>query len=191
MYLYDHDEVSAVNIGSQLFSTRDLGKNKAQVAKELANVYGNNKVVAMGKFEEDSPIGNIVFSCFDNMKYRKIAFEKWLNYQKSKTKEYREQNPNEVNCFVDGRMSAEQWQVYFVKSLSDAKRYSETLFDDSEVPDAPCSYKATAQTGYGVAMYMASVFLNHVANKKIGLPIRETVFKTEWYASTLNMVQNG
>jgi len=190
MYLYDFDTVETINIGSQLFNTSNVGKNKAEVAKELANQFGNYNVMSMGKFEEDSPVGNIMFSCFDNMKYRKIAFERWLAYQVSKTKEYREANPNEVNCFIDGRMSAEQWQVYFVKSTADAKRYMTTLFDDSEVPDAPCSYKATAQTGFGIGAYMSTVFLNHVANKKLGLPIRETVFETKWFASSLTFEKN-
>ncbi len=87
-------------------------------------------------------------------------------------------------------MSAEQWQVYFVKSTLDAKRYAETLFDDSEVPDAPCSYKATAQTGFGIGAYMSTVFLNHVANKKLGLPVRETAFETKWFASSLTFEKN-
>lgn len=87
-------------------------------------------------------------------------------------------------------MSAEQWQVYFVKSTADAKRYMTTLFDDSEVPDAPCSYKATAQTGFGIGAYMSTVFLNHVANKKLGLPVRETVFETKWFASSLTFEKN-
>lgn len=190
MYLYDFDTVETINIGSQLFNTSNVGKNKAEVAKELANKFGNHNVVSMGKFEEDSPVGNIMFSCFDNMKYRKIAFERWLAYQTSKTKEYRDANPNEVNCYLDGRMSAEQWQVYFVKSTADAKRYALTLFDDSEVPDAPCSYKATAQTGFGIGAYMSTVFLNHVANKKLGLPVRETAFETKWFASSLTFEKN-
>ncbi len=190
MYLYDFDTIETINLGSQLFTTNDVGKNKAEVAKELANKFGNHNVVSMGKFEEDSPVGNIMFSCFDNMKYRKIAFEKWLAYQTSKTKEYREANPDEVNCFIDGRLSAEQWQVYFVKSTADAKRYALTLFDDSEVPDAPCSYKATAQTGFGIGAYMSTVFLNHVANKKLGLPVRETAFETKWFASSLTFEKN-
>ena len=190
MYLYDFDTVETINIGSQLFNTSNVGKNKAEVAKELANQFGNHNVMSMGKFEEDSPVGNIMFSCFDNMKYRKIAFERWLAYQNSKTKEYRDANPNEVNCYLDGRMSAEQWQVYFVKSTADAKRYALTLFDDSEVPDAPCSYKATAQTGFGIGAYMSTVFLNHVANKKLGLPVRETAFETKWFASSLTFEKN-
>ncbi len=190
MYLYDFDSVEVINVGSQLFNISNVGQNKAEVAANLSGLFGNPKAIAMGKFDEDSPISNIVFSCFDNMKYRKLAFEKWLAYQKSKTKEYREANPNEVNCFMDGRMSAEQWQIYLVKSTADAKRYQETLFDDSEVPDAPCSYKATAQTGYGIAAFMVTIFLNHVANKKLGIPIRETVFSMKWYASSLTLERN-
>jgi coenzyme F420-reducing hydrogenase alpha subunit len=190
MFLYDFDTVELHNIGSQLYNTSHVGRNKAEVAAEICEQFGNKKTFAMGRFTEESPTDNIVFSCFDNMKYRKVAFEKWLNYQLSKTPEYRQANPLEVNVFIDMRMSAESWQVYMVKSKTDAERYKQTLFDDSEVEDAPCSYKATCQTGMGIAAYAASLFLNHVANKNKGIEIRQTYFSTIYNASLLSYEQN-
>lgn len=179
-YLYDFDIIEAVNIGSQMYSLKDIGKNKAQRAKELAADFGNDRYTALGKFEEDSPIDNIVFSCFDNMKYRKILFEKWYENQLSKTPEYRKENPNEINIYVDGRFTAENLQIYFVKSKADAELYKTTLFDDSEVDEAPCSYKATCQTGTLIGSLMSIGFLNHVANKMKGNSIREIPFAIEY-----------
>lgn len=190
MYLYDMDTVEVHNIGSQLYNLNHLNQNKAEVAAQLAKEFGNDRALPMGIFTEESPIDNIVFSCFDNMKYRKIAFDKWLENQLSKTSEYRKENPNEVNCFIDMRMSAESWQVYFVNNKEDAEKYKLTLFDDSELPDLPCSYKATCQTGMMVSSYAASLFLNYVANKKLGIIIRETCFKTFYDASLLRFEQD-
>jgi hypothetical protein len=189
-YIYDFDNIEVLNVGSQNYTISKEGRNKAEVAAELAKEYGNDRVIPMGRFEEDSPIDNIVFSCFDNMKYRKIAFEKWLDYQISKTPEYRKEHPNEVNCFIDMRMNAESWQTYFVRNTVDAKRYKETLFNDDEVPDLPCSYKATCQTGMGVAAYASSLFLNHVVNKKLGIDLRQIYFKTYYDASLLRYEQH-
>ena len=190
MYLYDDDNVEVHNIGSQLFNLNHLDENKAEISADYCSQFGNDRCYPQGRFEEDSPIDNIVFACFDNMKYRKIAFDKWLKHQMSKTPEYREKNLNEVNAFIDMRMSAESWQVYMVTNSKHAEEYVKTLFDDSEIPDLVCSYKATCQTGMGVAAYAASNFLNHVANKKLGIEIRQTYFKTFYDASLLNYEQH-
>jgi hypothetical protein len=189
MYIYDFDHVELLNIGSQNYNLSHVGQNKAELAVNLAKQCGNDRGVSMGKFTEESPVDNIMFACFDNMKYRKIAFDKWFEYQTSKTKEYRDSHLNEVNVYIDIRMSAESWQVYMIKSKTDAEEYKKTLFDDADIPDLPCSYKATCQTGMGVAAYASSLFLNYVANKKLGVDIRQTYFKTLYDASLLRYEQ--
>lgn len=163
---------------SQMYGIKDIGKNKAQKAKEIALEYGNSTYTALGRFDEDSPIDNIVFSCFDNMNARKILFDKWYSYQLSKTPEYREANPNEINIFIDSRMNIESMQVFFIKNKADAELYKTTLFEDIEVPDAPCSFKATCQTGTMIASIISIGFLNFVANKMKGIDIREIPFAT-------------
>lgn len=190
MYIYDMDTIEALNIGSQDYNLSHIGRNKAEVAVSEAKLKGNDRALAMGKFTEESPVDNIMFACFDNMKYRKIAFDNWLEYQMSKSEEYREANPLEVNVYIDMRMSAESWQVYMITNLLDAEKYKLTLFDDADLPDLPCSYKATCQTGMGVASYASSLFLNHVANKNTGVDIRQTYFKTLYDASLLRYEQH-
>lgn len=190
MYLYDDDIVEIHNIGSQLYNINQLKKNKAEVAVQYCREFGNDKALPMGRFEEESPVDNIMFACFDNMKYRKIAFEKWLAYQLSKTPEYKAAHFNEINVYFDLRMSAESWQVYMITTKQNAEDYKLTLFDDDEVADLPCSYKATCQTGMGIASYVASLFLNHVANKKLGVEIRQIYFKTFYDASLLRYEQH-
>jgi len=114
------------------------------------------------------------------MAARKLLFNKWFSYQNEKTTEYRKENPKEINIFIDGRMTAEGIQVFVVRSLEEAEVYSKTLFDDSEIEDAMCSYKATCQTGTMIASLMSVVFLNHVANKLTGINIREVPFAMEY-----------
>lgn len=178
MYLYDFDTIELHNVGSQMYGIPDIGKNKADKARELAALYGNKKVFPMGKFTEDSPIDNIVFACFDNMAARKLLFEKWLDHQLSKDEDYRKENPNEINIFLDGRMTAQDYQVFTVKSKLEAEVYKKTLFDDSEIPDLPCSYKATCHTGMNIGAIMSTIFLNYVANKISDINFREVPFAT-------------
>lgn len=177
-YLYDFDTIEIHNVGSQMYSTADLTKNKAEKAAEIAATYGNTEYHVLGKFTEDSPVSNIVFSCFDNMDARKLLFEKWSEHQLSKTPEYRKENPTEINIFLDGRMVAESLQVYSVKTKKEIEVYKKTLFNSDEIEPAPCSYKATCQTGTMIGSIMSMVFLNHVANKLTGVPARDTPFAT-------------
>lgn len=185
-YLYDMDTIEVHNVGSQMYSIKDLGKNKALKAKEMAESFGNDRYMALGEFTEDSPVDNIIFSCFDNMRSRKLLFEKWYANQLSKTSEYRKENPKEINILLDFRMTAEEMQIYIVKSKADAEVYKTTLFDDSEVADAPCSYKATCQTGALIAGFGVTAFLNHVANKNKGFDARDVPFFIEYENPLMN-----
>jgi hypothetical protein len=181
MYLYDMDTVEAHNIGSQMYGIKNIGENKAEVAKTIAQHFGHTRSIhCLGKFTEDSLIDNIVFSCFDNMTARKLMFNKWKEHQLSKTKEYRLENPNEVNIFIDGRMVAEGFQIYSVKTTKEVQAYEASLFEDSEVEPLPCSYKATAHTGCMIGSMMVSIFLNHVVNKKIAFNLRDTPFYLQY-----------
>lgn len=181
MYLYDMDIIEPHNLGSQFYGIKDIGKNKAVVASEVAKLYGHDRSIhCLGEFTEDSLIDNIVFSCFDNMVARKIMFKKWKEYQLSKTKEYRLENPNEVNIFLDGRMIAEGFQIYSVKTTKEIEAYEASLFEDSEVDPLPCSYKATAHTGSMIGAMLVSIFLNHVVNKKINFNLRDTPFYLQY-----------
>ncbi len=175
-YIFDHDSIDIENIGSQMYSIKDIGKKKTEKAAEIAAFYDNTNYHIFEEYTEDSLIGNIVFACFDSMSARKLIFEKWVNYQLSKTPEHRKENPNEVNIYLEGRMSAENIQVFSVKTLKEIEVYKTTLFDDNEIEPLPCSYKATCQTGTMIGSLMSMIFLNHVANKNTGIKIRETPF---------------
>jgi hypothetical protein len=184
-YIYDFDNIETLNVGSQMYGIQDVGTNKAEVAKSIASHYGNNRYVLGGKFTEESPITNIVFSCFDNMSARKLMFEKWLDLQLNKDAEYRKNNPNEVNIFVDGRMTAGTIQIFFVKSLQEAEMYKKTLFADGSIDPLPCNFKATCQTGMLIGSLMSIGFLNHVANKNQGISMFEVPFYVEYENSLM------
>lgn len=164
-----------------MYSNSDIGKLKAEVAKEVAIKYGNtNNIHLLGRFEEESMIDNCVFSCFDNMSARKLMFKSWKEFQLSKSAEYRKENPNEVNIFLDGRMYSEGFQIFAVRSTKQIEAYEKTLFDDSEASVLPCSYKATCHTGTMIGSLMTTMFLNQVVNKKEGFEMREVPFYVQY-----------
>lgn len=91
LYLFDDDTIDETNMAGQLYSILQIGWNKAEAIQSTIKMFsGNHNVDIMGRFEKDSPITPITFSCFDNMTARKHMFEKWA------ADENRE-------LFVDGR----------------------------------------------------------------------------------------
>ena len=48
------------------------------------------------------------------------------------------------------------------------KSMKKTLFEDSEVPDLPCTMKQTSHIAAMIATHITSLFLNYITNKKSG-----------------------
>ncbi|MEE8564898.1 MAG: ThiF family adenylyltransferase [Candidatus Thermoplasmatota archaeon] len=164
LYIHDNDMIDETNMGGQLYSTLDIGKNKAKAMKEhLWNFTANDKIHTMGLFDKKSFANPIMFSAFDNMKARKIMFEKW---KKQKNR----------NIFIDGRLLAESFQIFTVIPGRE-EDYEKHLFDDDDVEDLLCSVKATSHCGAMIASTMMSIFTNHIANQKSGFEGRDVPFK--------------
>jgi molybdopterin/thiamine biosynthesis adenylyltransferase len=165
LYLYDDDVIDETNMAGQLYKFTDIGREKATAVKEAVYDYSENaKVEICGRYEMDSEYCPIMFSCFDNMEARRFMFENWAA-------------ADGKSVFIDGRMLAESFQIYAV-TPGNEDRYRETLFDDSDVEEQPCSAKATSHTGATIAGMMMSILTNHLSNVKLDMDIREVPFKT-------------
>jgi len=156
--IYDDDKVEEHNIGGQLYGIKNVGKTKVDSMVEIIHQFtGDNKVhVFCERMDKTSPTNNYVFSAFDNMKARKELFHNWLeSHGKS----------NDA-IFIDGRLAAESLQVYTVKGNdSDSiKNYGESLFDDSEVEEEPCTLKQTTHMAAMIASIMTGFFTNYIVN---------------------------
>lgn len=186
--IYDHDLVEEHNLGGQLYSKKDIGLNKAIATNEILRDFcGAENTMCCGKYEEDSMISEIMFSCFDNMAARKLAFSKWSTYLKECINKGEDLSQF---IFIDGRMLAEAGQIYFV-TLDKIEEYEKTLFDDSEVPDLLCSLKATSHCAAIIAGMMVSGLNNHMFNRDVGKYIREVPFSIVYELPTFNFEING
>lgn len=165
--LFDMDSIDETNMAGQLYSISQIGVNKAEAIKtNIANFCGEENVVMVNTmFDENSNVSPIMFSCFDNMAARELMFNKWKAQE------------NRV-IFIDGRMLAEVGNVFIVLP-GDEEKYQKTLFADSEVKDAPCSFKATSHCGAFIASIMVSALNNHLANLKFP-NIRELDFQIDF-----------
>lgn len=180
LYVYDFDNADEVNLAGQLYGTEHVGQPKTEAIKRvLSNFVGEGNYLAgqfnNEKYTKDTMSNNIVFSCFDNMEARKVMFENWVEYCKD--------SDDEIKLFIDGRLTAETYEVFFV-TPDRIDKYRETLFSDAEAQDLPCSFKSTSHVAAGIAGAMFTGLSNHLANHHTGLDIREVPFKID-YSSQL------
>lgn len=148
---FDFDMVEEVNLAGQLFSVKHVGQTKAGAVKSLLDDFGharffpyNEKIILGTEIPE-----NFVFSAFDNMTARKALFSNW------KKNENRE-------LFVDGRLLADQYEVYFVQKGQEEK-YEATLFSDEEVENIACTFKQTSHFAGICAARMVHGFTNYLS----------------------------
>lgn len=163
---YEFDTIEEHNLGGQFYRTNQIGKTKQEACNQIINEFSNTSLINLGEFKKDSSVYPITFSAFDNMKARRMMFEEW------KKLENRE-------IFIDGRMNAEQGQVFSVTKGRE-KEYEATLFDDSELEDLPCNYKATSHCGAMIASLMTSSLNNYISNKKTSINLREIPFEIHY-----------
>lgn len=171
--VYDYDRLEEHNLAGQLYTKLDAENNtlKVDALKGLCKNFADTDITVMNeRYTKDSMSHHYVMSAFDNMQARKDMFEAWCEYVKDwkSLKEHEEDLSgedkfDEVPIFIDGRLTAEQMQIFCV-TPDRIEAYKEHLFDDSEVEDAPCTMKQTSHSAAMIASHMVGFFTNHMTN---------------------------
>jgi hypothetical protein len=191
--VYDFDTIEEHNIGGQLFPKRLIGKTKVEALKEIVKDFTDTEIIANNeKYLADSMSHHYVFSAFDNMQSRKDMFQSWKNYVKEWEEDIavinslseKDENiavlPPFTPIFIDGRLTAEQMQIFCV-TPDRIEEYEKHLFDDSEVEDAPCTLKQTSHSAAMIAAHMVGFFTNHFSNNMANEKDRNIPFKWEYF----------
>jgi len=142
----DMDTVEDHNIAGQLYGNPDVGKTKVQAIKDVVSrLCGETKVNILheevsvdkeGRWKQVLKMGDVVCVTFDSIKAREIVYNYWF------------ENAKEHSLFMDGRMSVENGQVFSVHEDDEPEvftHYENSFFEDSSIPQAPCTIKATSQ----------------------------------------------
>lgn len=176
----DYDDVELHNIAGQLYGKDHVGKSKVDAMAEVVTyLCGETKLTPLNhKIEEDDPTIasmlraiDVVCVSFDNIAARKIVFELWLKYGK------------EISLFVDGRMSMEQGNVFAIPKDSSEEtisHYRNSCFDDSELPEAQCTMKATTHCGALISALMVSQITNWFNNQVPKVLPREVITQLDF-----------
>ena len=170
--LSDFDTVEEHNIGGQLFKRSQIGRYKAEAVGRNVSEFSTNTINAqIVKITEETATHEFMFSAFDNMDARRDMFKAW------------KRSWNSINrpIFIDGRLNAEQFQIFCV-TPENADEYEKVhLFNDSEVEDAPCSAQQTTHTAAMIAGHMVGFFTNHITNINLRDEVREIPFMYEYF----------
>lgn len=171
--VFDHDVLEEHNMGGQLYDSISVGKNKVVALSTIVKDFSGTEIdILASKYDETSVAHTYMFSGFDNMLARKHMFENFVQYVEG-------YDGVETPIYIDGRLSAEQLQIFCV-TPDRIEMYKNHLFNDSEIEDAPCTLKQTSHAAAMIASHMVGFFTNHYANNVIGEQIREVPFKWEY-----------
>lgn len=177
IYNYDYDTVESHNLGGQLFFVDGIGKPKVKAVEDILTELVRTDYAYYGYDRKIEPsfvtpwiyhnVFKIYISAFDNMKARKILFNKFLD-------------DSQAQLFVDGRLLMEQMRIYTIKKgdIEKTMNYMEKhLFDDSEVEEAPCTMKQVSHGAAMIATHMTAFVTNSVANHFVW---KDDVFKVPY-----------
>lgn len=190
--VYDFDILEGHNLAGQLYTKSDAEAMvlKVDALKGLCKQFADTDITVMNeKYTKDSMSHHYVFSAFDNMQARKDMFEAWKEYVKE-WEDFRNIAEAEAEgvanmsleepIFIDGRLTAEQMQIFCVTPDLIAE-YEKHLFDDSEVEDAPCTMKQTSHSAAMIASHMVGFFTNHMTNNAVKDKDRTVPFFWEYF----------
>ena len=164
--VYDFDILEEHNLAGQLYTKLDAEAMvpKVDALKGLCKHFADTDITVMNeKYTADSMSHHYVFSAFDNMQARKDMFSAWCEYVKDWEENITEEEIGIIPIFIDGRLTAEQMQIFCV-TPDKIDAYKEHLFDDSEIEDAPCTMKQTSHSAAMIASHMTGFFSNHMTN---------------------------
>lgn len=129
----DFDTVDTVNMNSQLYRFKDIGKPKVTALQEIVEEFTNIKIKTVNdKYTSSILSSNIVISAVDSMTVRKAI---WDSNKKV----------GFINKIIDPRMGAEICLLYVMdpNDAKDINSYEKTLYSDSNAVSEPCTRKST------------------------------------------------
>jgi hypothetical protein len=137
-----------------------LGINKALALTSIVAEFAPGvHYTPMQRFyeEDDSIIASIVISALDSIDARKMVWKTLFN------------DSSKWRWYLDARMAAEHFQLYSVDHESDWDWYEKFIgnFDEEDVPELPCTEKATIYTANGAAAYIGATCRNIITKEPV------------------------
>lgn len=186
IFLMDDDFVEMKNLAGQMYSSKNSGllKVEAMAGNVMEFSAYTNLSILSSRFVESTKPAPIMMCGVDNMATRRIAFEAWA----SMVKEMNNPMQKEECLFIDGRLSAENLQIFCISGTDDYymdEYRKDWLFSDKEADKTPCSYKQTTYCASLIGSLMTNLFINWCTNKNNPTIPRSVPFMTEYAADQI------
>lgn len=183
-HVIDFDTVSKVNLAGQFYTSHFIGLPKTEaLGHEIRRFSDGNKYMGIkNRLDSNSTYSQkIMLAGFDNMTARQDMFGLWLNSLPINNND--DDDVYSEYLFIDGRLLAEQLQIFCIRGNDQeqiTKYETEHLFNDSEVPDAACTFKQTSHMAAMIAGLMTGFLTNHLVNLDYKMEINEVPFYHEY-----------
>lgn len=131
--VYDFDTVDTVNMSSQLYRFKDIGKPKVTALQEIVEEFTNIKIMTVNdKYTTKLLSTDIVISAVDSMSVRKQIWDT-------------NKSSGLIKKLIDPRMGSETALLYVMNPNDDKdiQSYEKTLYTDENAVAEPCTRKST------------------------------------------------
>jgi molybdopterin/thiamine biosynthesis adenylyltransferase len=160
IHLYDDDIVDEINLATQFHRISDVGYRKVRTVHNSIWEFSQTHTSLNGyRVNKDTqlPVTDIYISTVDSIASRQ---EIWKAVQKSNRSALKP-------WYLDARMGAEVFEL-FVVNLQDYAWYSNTVnnANDDDIPDLPCTSKATIYTANIAAGHIGAAVRRIVTRKQ-------------------------
>jgi molybdopterin/thiamine biosynthesis adenylyltransferase len=149
--LFDDDRVDTVNLATQFYKVSDVGKYKVEAVKSQIHEYADDVEVFASPIRvvaETSPMmvgSGVVISAVDSIVARQEIWKvisSWYGF----------------TWYIDARMASESFQAYIVQR--NQMDWYDALIEgqkDEDIPDEPCTSKATFYTAALAAAHIGNI----------------------------------
>jgi hypothetical protein len=166
LQLVDHDVVEVSNLASQGYLEEDVGQRKVRAtALACCRINSGAEISEVpDRFRRSMETGNVVFCAVDAIDVRRLIWDAVKG---------------KVDCFIDGRMSAEVLRVLTAHDHESRQHYPGTLFRTEEAFVGPCTAKTTIYCANIAAGLMVAQFTKHLRQLPLDCDVQLNLLSTE------------
>ena len=166
LQLIDHDKVEWSNLASQGYLEGDMGKLKVNATLDLCwRINAATQIQAVPeRFRRSMDLGNTVFCAVDSIDTRRLIWDSVKD---------------KVNCFCDGRMTAETLRILTARDSESRRHYPTTLFRADEAFAGPCTAKTTIYSANIAAGLMVAQFTKYLRQLPVDCDIQLNLLASE------------
>ena len=173
--VYDGDTVELHNCIPQGYYPTQIGMKKTLALKQELDFYPNNVNYNGIYWEDYCDLNNNVIACPDKMNVRVDMFNEWFD---------REQIND--NFFIDIRMLAEYFEIYFITSDKRhelEKEYRAKGLSDEEPAPVNCTFTQTRYVANMCHGKVVELINKHIVNVKTNITVYDIPLYTRYDAN--------